>query len=130
MGGVELHHIENPGLVYGIGASWSERQRFWLLTVAIAAGAVGFLLLVVYRAGSATMLVGAALAAGGALANSLDRWSNDAVLDFLAIRAFGFTTSIFNLADVALSIGVLLVMMSLLGRIAKDGGNPLSGGSE
>lgn len=119
MGMIELHHVENPGLAYGLGARWPEPRRFWLLTVAVSVGATALLALLVYREPTPALLVGGALAAGGTLANAADRWSNGAVLDFVAIRALGFMSSIFNLADLVFTIGLLLVVMSVIGRIAR-----------
>jgi signal peptidase II len=54
--------------------------------------------------------LGLALVVGGALGNLGDRAANGAVTDFVVVRAFPF---IFNAADVAITVGGLLLALGL-----------------
>ena len=50
------------------------------------------------------------LVIGGALANALDRAIHTAVADFFHLHAFGYSWYIFNIADVAIVVGVALLL--------------------
>ena len=58
----------------------------------------------------ATSLLGVALMIGGALGNIVDRLRIGAVVDFLDLHAGGWHWPSFNLADVALFLGVALML--------------------
>ncbi len=54
---------------------------------------------------------------GGALGNGCDRWAYGAVVDFLDLHAFGRHFFVFNVADAAINLGVvLLIFDGLFGR--------------
>jgi signal peptidase II len=54
-------------------------------------------------------LVGLALVASGALGNVIDRLLAGQVTDFVLWQAFGYSWPVFNIADVALVVGVILL---------------------
>lgn len=109
----------NRGVSFGIfnnGGDWN-----WLvlsvLSVAISAG------LVVWLRKSEGPLVALALGAiiGGALGNVIDRLRWGAVADFLDLHVAGYHWPAFNVADSAISIGaVLLILDSLFTRRNSD----------
>jgi signal peptidase II len=51
---------------------------------------------------------------GGALGNALDRAIQGAVVDFVALHAFGFRWYVFNLADAAIVAGVVGLLYDAL----------------
>ncbi len=55
---------------------------------------------------------------GGALGNVLDRFPDGAVTDFLDLRAAGWHFPTFNLADVAITTGVGILLLGALKRHA------------
>ncbi|MFM9071915.1 MAG: signal peptidase II [Cyanobium sp.] len=57
---------------------------------------------------------------GGALGNGLDRWRIGSVVDFLALVPIQFP--VFNLADVAINLAVLCLVVHLM-RPTRGGGN-------
>lgn len=59
---------------------------------------------------------------GGALGNVIDRFAHGAVVDFLDFHAFGYHWPAFNVADSAISIGVVLLLYDSLfeGRKAAE----------
>ena len=63
------------------------------------------------------LAVGLGLVAGGGLSNWLDRLLHDGfVTDFILLRAGALHTGIFNVADVAVVAGVLLVVLARRSR--------------
>ena len=51
---------------------------------------------------------------GGAIGNLNDRVAHQAVLDFLDIHAFGYHWPAFNIADTAITVGVVIIIMESL----------------
>jgi signal peptidase II len=58
---------------------------------------------------------GLALAIGGAVSNALDRWIYGAVADFFHFHYGPHSFYIFNLADTAITFGVILLILDLFG---------------
>lgn len=126
LGPLELHHFENPGLAYGLGAEWPEPARFWLFTVLVGGAAVAALgwLLASGRMPFGVRL-GSALVAAGSLANVIDRvLSGGGVLDCLALRLGPFVTSLFNPADAAIGAGALALGVALVRARQVAGAGP------
>jgi len=58
--------------------------------------------------------LGVGLIIGGAIANSVDRVVNGAVVDFINVSAFGIHNPFsFNIADVWIFLGAVLIMLSV-----------------
>ncbi|MGI9462526.1 MAG: signal peptidase II [Aestuariivirgaceae bacterium] len=98
----------NRGISYGLFPQNSEIGRYVLVAMSLAIS-VG---LWVWLARTVRPLTAAAigLVIGGALANALDRIIHTAVADFFLFHAFGFSWYIFNIADVAIVIGVGMLL--------------------
>ncbi len=64
-------------------------------------------------------LLGAAFLLGGAAGNGIDRWRSGAVVDFLALVPIHFP--VFNLADVAINLAVLCLVIDVLGPQSGEG---------
>jgi signal peptidase II len=113
-GAVRFEYAENTGAFLSLGSSLPSGMRSLLfvggtgvivlcLLVAMARGSQG---------GSPSGSLGLALLAGGAVGNLIDRLAYDgAVVDFVSVGLGGLRTGIFNLADVSITIGVILVAM-------------------
>jgi signal peptidase II len=96
--GLTLSH--NSGVAFGLAAGGGTRL---VLVTAVALGIVGYLFSRdPTRPG---MWVATGLLAGGAIGNLADRIRVDAVTDYIAIGSW----PAFNLADVAVTAGVLLL---------------------
>lgn len=100
-----ITYILNPGAAFGI----LENQRWFFVAVAL-------LLLVVvgyfydrFKRESRMTQWGIALLFGGAAGNLIDRVKTGYVVDFFDFRIW----PIFNIADIAIVIGVGLIMISL-----------------
>lgn len=109
---LRLQYVENKGAFLSLG---EELPPVWR-TLIFTAGAgvmVGLLLLYLLFGSTSTRLtlVALSLIGGGGLSNLLDRVRYDgAVVDFLNLGVGGLRTGIFNPADVALTLGVLLML--------------------
>jgi len=109
---VQLQVVENPGAFLSLGAGLSTETQHWIFTIAVAillGVAFVFALRVSIKA-QAPLLIALALFLGGGIGNLIDRLTNDGrVIDFMHI-GFGFLrTGIFNVADMALMAGVILL---------------------
>ena len=124
-GALRLVYAHNSGVMLSLGVGWPEPVKFWLFGVIPAVLFVSLLVTVlVWRALSTPAVIGAGLLIGGGMSNLLDRLLHQGmVIDFVSLSLLGRSTSIFNLADLQISLGlVLLSGLLLLGRIrGRDG---------
>jgi signal peptidase II len=103
--GIELTNTANRGLAFGIG-----QGRGFVLTVTIAALALVLVWFAIEpRRRGLALSVG--LLAGGALGNLADRVRARAVTDFIDLPLW----PAFNLADVAITLGALGLVLTTLG---------------
>jgi signal peptidase II len=107
--GFDLAHVTNRGIAFGL---LDDGRGLVLAVTAVALGLiVAWFALDPVRPG---MWLGVGLLTGGALGNLADRIRADAVTDFLDPPLW----PAFNLADVAITAGVAVVV---LGTLAGDG---------
>jgi len=112
---LRLQLVENPGSFLSLGASLPEQVRFAVFT-----GAVAVLLLCLVGASLFATRLGPwrftalALIAGGGFSNLIDRLMNGGrVTDFLNVGIGSLRTGIFNVADMAILAGALLLILNL-----------------
>ncbi len=106
---VDLVLAWNHGVSYSLFTAATEQGRLTLLAVTLfATGILAIWLARSHKRGTAVAL---GLLIGGALGNALDRYSHGAVMDFVWIHADGFSWYIFNGADVAITLGVVLLIL-------------------
>jgi signal peptidase II len=118
LGGLlRLSHWENTGTVMSLGDELPESLRFWMFTVAAGLMGVGLIAVALVKPGlGLAHLVALSLIAGGTLSNVIDRLLHDGrALDFINIVSAPLHWMIFNLADVAIALGAV-VLVILLGR--------------
>ena len=103
---------KNPGISYSLLSARSAAGRWGLVAfVVVASGLIAWWL---WRA--TTRLVGIALGLilGGAIGNAVDRFSYGWVADFFYFHVGSFHWYVFNLADVAIVAGVILLLLDAL----------------
>lgn len=109
---VRLTYIHNPGAAFGISVGEFSRQIFMLLSaVALCA-----LLAMYWFTPSADRLRLAAIAliCGGAVGNLIDRLrSQHGVVDFVDVGIGTTRWPVFNVADVAVTTGAIILALSL-----------------
>jgi signal peptidase II len=102
--------VWNTGISYGLLSSVPVVVLGLIMVVAIIALGVWW-----WRANTLLLQAGLALAIGGALSNMLDRVIYGAVADFFHFHIGGNSFYIFNLADAAITLGVILLLLDMLG---------------
>ena len=109
---LDLILVWNRGVSYGLLTQDNDLGR-WLL---IALGLAGALLFGWWLRTTRALLPALALGLviGGALSNVIDRLVYGAVLDFLDVHAAGYHWPAFNLADSAISVGIVLLLAESL----------------
>ncbi|HEV8582974.1 MAG TPA: signal peptidase II [Thermoanaerobaculia bacterium] len=113
-GAVRLEYTENPGAFLSLGANLPATARF-LVGVVFVAVSLATLLVFTFRAAGLTprQKAGLTLILGGGLGNLIDRLANHGqVIDFVSLGVGPLHTGIFNVADVAITAGVLLMFLS------------------
>lgn len=104
---LELLKVQNPGVAFSL----FETQSIKFLLIAVAMLAILYLYWRSRENGSLLLKVSFGLVLGGAVGNLIDRFTRQSVVDFIhfQIPQIGFNFAVFNLADSAISIGVLLL---------------------
>jgi signal peptidase II len=106
-----LQYAENKGAFLSLGSGLSDGHRFWLLGVVVLLflGAYSYHLL--KGSPSREVVFGISLVVGGGISNLLDRFfrSEGSVIDFMNMGIGSLRTGIFNIADMAIIAGVLLL---------------------
>ena len=116
---IRLEYAENVGGFLGLGSEWPPVVRAAVfgvgnLLLLLALGAVTL------RLGwSGPALVGVALFVAGGLSNVLDRLGDGRVIDFLNVGFGPLRTGIFNVADMAIMLGAILILVSNAHHLAK-----------
>jgi signal peptidase II len=114
--GFDLTRVMNSGVAFGLFSSGSEAA-----VLAFTGGALA--LIVGWFAFDATrpwLWLGVGLLSGGAIGNLIDRISDGAVTDFLDPPLW----PAFNVADIAITAGVLVIAISALTAPAEQPAEP------
>jgi signal peptidase II len=105
---LDVVFAKNPGISYSLLSVKTAAGRWGLIAVALVATAA--LALWLYRSRSWITSLALGLVIGGALGNAYDRLAYGFVADFYHFHIGGFSWYIFNLADVAIVVGVGLLL--------------------
>ena len=110
---VFLGYAENPGAFMGLGSDWPEQTRFVLWTVLVSIVlAIATIIVITTRNIGTMQLIGLSLLIGGGISNLLDRIANDGlVVDFVSLGIGPLRTGILNLADLAITVGSIIVLV-------------------
>jgi signal peptidase II len=103
--------VWNHGISYGLLQASSDFER-WLLTF-FAAGVIGFLIWWLRGVQDLRLAQAIGLIIGGAVGNVIDRMLYGAVADFFHLHAFGYSWYVFNIADTAVVLGVMVMGFDL-----------------
>jgi signal peptidase II len=100
----------NQGAAWGIlqGQMWF----FYIITIAVIIALVYY----IQKMAKQNVLLGVALSLmlGGAIGNFIDRVFRQEVVDFVHTYIFSYSFPIFNVADAALTMGVVLLIIYML----------------
>lgn len=104
--------VWNRGISYGLLQAQTEFHR-WIL-VAFALGVTGFLVWWLRGIQDLRLAQAVGLIIGGALGNVIDRILYGAVADLFLLHAAGYEWYVFNIADTAVVLGVVIMGLDLL----------------
>lgn len=108
-----LTHVRNKGAAFGILADvpgiW--RSLFFISVTVIAVAVIGFL---IRTTKERLQIIAFSLIAGGAMGNLIDRLRYAEVVDFIQWYVKDFYWPSFNIADSAISVGVVLLVVDML----------------
>jgi signal peptidase II len=126
---VELTGFFNLVLVFNKGAAFSlfAQAAGWqtpLLAAFALAAAVIVSVLILRNPGRGLLCLGLALILGGALGNLIDRVRFGHVVDFLDFHALGWHWPAFNVADSAISVGAVILILEGFVHHEKRAGAP------
>jgi signal peptidase II len=123
-GVVRFEYAENSGAFLSLGSALPPSARFLLLEVLVGILLVGgFVFTIFSDRMSLRQKAVLALAMGGGLGNLIDRVLHGAVVDFVSLGIGPLRTGIFNLADVAITAGMIGILW-LTGTEPAPGGPP------
>jgi signal peptidase II len=106
---IRLEYAENTGALLGLGSDWHPAVRVALFTIGNGLVLLAVIVLSLRRRWSPASLAGLALLFAGGASNLVDRALHGTVIDFLNVGIGSLRTGIFNVADVAILAGVILV---------------------
>ena len=107
--GFDVIFARNPGISYSLLSAHSPAARWALVGFTLAATAgIGLWL---WRTTTRVVALGLGLILGGALGNAVDRFAYGWVADFYYFHVGAFRWYVFNLADVAIVVGVALLLL-------------------
>jgi signal peptidase II len=114
-GCLDFTHVSNTGVAFGLLPAHGELAGTLLLTLLglVALGVIGYYFL---RAplDHRLLLTALSLVLGGAVGNLLDRVAAGAVTDFIDFYVGSWHWHTFNVADSAITVGVVLMAYELL----------------
>ncbi len=112
---LRIHYVENPGAFLGMGGQLDPKLKYWVLTLPTALILVWVIAFVfLSRTIDRWTFVALTMIVAGGVGNSIDRFRlGGLVIDFLNV-GFGQQawqrTGIFNVADMAITAGFLMLL--------------------
>jgi signal peptidase II len=119
---IYLVHSRNPGIAFSL---FADSHSPWLRIVLTAGSLIVICVLawlLVAGPGGAAASAGLALLLGGATGNVTDRILHGAVTDFLEVWIGSYRWPAFNVADSAITIGAILLILDLIFSPTKTSG--------
>lgn len=128
-GTFNLVYVENTGAAFGLFARSKEGARTPFFHV-VSAGAIGAIIYLFLTLKNHQTLLTVSLSAilGGAIGNFLDRLRLGYVVDFLDVHWKEFHWPAFNVADIAITVGVGLLILDMI--LSPQESPPREGGEE
>jgi len=116
-----LRNVENEGAFLGMGSDLNDTLRLILLLI-IPAVVLLFVLFYMFKEKQMDKLslIGFSCVVGGGIANVFDRFVHSSVTDFLFIDLGFVRTGIFNIADLSVTTGMILILWASFKHRKKD----------
>ncbi len=113
-GPLHLTLVANTGVSFGFLRADQDLARWALVAFSLIVAAM-----IVYwarRSHRTLQALGYGLVAGGAVGNAIDRARFGWVVDFIDVQRIGFFPWVFNVADSAITVGVIALLLDSLRR--------------
>jgi len=114
MPSLNLTYAENRGAAFSFLSSASGWQRWFFIALALGVSTVLFVWLSRLAASQRLQACALALILGGALGNLWDRMAYGYVIDFIDVYYAAWHFPVFNVADSAITIGAILLILDTL----------------
>jgi signal peptidase II len=109
---VRMTYIHNPGAAFGVHLGPHSRIIFLVLSIVALAALAGMYWFT--PAGDRVRLIAISLICGGAIGNMIDRIrSEHGVVDFIDVGVGDIRWPVFNVADIAVTSGAVILALSL-----------------
>lgn len=106
-GVLKFTYVENPGAAFGLFAG-SKQLIFWVALAIVVATLIWFFY--TRKSESVITFIGLGCIIGGACGNLIDRILRGKVVDFIDLSWW----PVFNTADLAIVVGVIIIMISMI----------------
>lgn len=118
---INITHQRNTGAAFSIFANASGWQRWFFIGLAtIVSIYIVTWLWKIRREGQVVLSAGLALVLGGAIGNVIDRILLGNVVDFIQVLIAGWPFPSFNVADSAISVGAVFLIIDALFLSGKE----------
>ncbi len=116
---LNLVYFRNTGSAFGVLQGASTLKT--VLITALSLAAIVVIAFIVRRAAGTTQALALSLISGGAAGNLIDRLTRGSVVDFIDVHAGSYHWPAFNIADSAITVGVIasLIIMYAIERKEK-----------
>ncbi len=111
-GFLRLNYVKN------FGVAWSMFNNQMLLIILFSIGAISYLIYIMYQYRNDLIVhFGVMMMIGGALGNMIDRIFRGFVVDYVDVVIFGYDFPIFNIADMLLVCGAILIFVETARKV-------------
>jgi signal peptidase II len=113
---VRLDYAENAGGFLSVGTGLPRPARTAIFTIGTGLALVGIVIVALRRRVDGWAAFGLVLFVAGGASNWIDRVLHGRVVDFLNVGVGPIRTGIFNVADVAITVGAAILAISAMPR--------------
>ena len=113
---LDITLLWNRGISYGLFDA-ADAQA---ILIAVTSSVIALFIFMARRLTSKVMRASYGLIIGGAVGNLVDRIVHGAVVDFISPHVAGYYWYVFNLADIAISLGVALLFYDMVRGSSSD----------
>lgn len=110
-----LTYVHNLGAAFSFLSDAGGWQRWFFAVLAIAISSVLAVWLARLKAHETLLAIALSLVLGGAIGNLIDRLAYGYVIDFLDVYYQNYHWPAFNIADSAITLGVVLMLLESFG---------------
>ena len=109
---LRLEYAENSGAFLGAGGGLPEWARIGLFRIGVGLALATLAFVALKRRWAGLLLVAASLIFAGGASNLVDRITRGSVVDFVSVGVGQLRTGIFNVADVAILLGGVFMVLA------------------